>query len=133
MNNVEVYNRMHDLAGIEDGDKIRLVRNWKKEEFGIYSSMAWDHEPGEIYTVGNSNFKNLGGFKMLLIEEGGFIPFFVAELVEKKPKWEPVHVTLNDSYDAVVDKDKVVVGCQKFSFAAIERLAKIVEAAKAVK
>lgn len=131
MNNVEVYNRMHELAGIENGDKIKLLRKWKHKEFGINSYMAENHEPGKIYTVKNSNFVNVRGLKMLLTEEGGYIPFFVAELVEKKPKWEPMNLSLNAKHVAIVYHDRVVVGCQEFSFASIENLAKTVAAAKA--
>lgn len=133
MNNTEAYNHMHDLTGIETGDKIKLLRRWKHQEFGINSVMAEQHTPGKIYTVKNSNFKNVGGFKMLLTEECGFIPFFVAELVEKKPKWVPMHLAINGNHTATVYHDKVVVGCQEFSFAAIEILAKAVAAATAVK
>lgn len=133
MNNVEVYNRMHDLAGIENGDKIELLRKWGPEEFGTNSCMGFSHKPGSLYTVKDSNHRNFSGFKMLLVEEGGFIPFFAAVLVEKKPKWEPMHLTLNAKHAAIVYHDKVVVGCQEFSFAAIENLAKTVAAAKASK
>lgn len=133
MNDVEVYNRMHDLTGIENGDKIKLLREWKSSEFGIETCMDPTHTPGKIYTVENSNFENFSGFKMLLVEEGGIIPFFVAELVEKKPKWAPMRLKLNDEHVATVYHNKVVVGCQEFSFAAIERLANTVAAAKASK
>lgn len=133
MNNVEVYNRMHDLTGIENGDKIKLLRKWKDSEFGTGSCMGFRHVPGSIYTVKDSNYLNYDGFKMLLTEEGGYIPFFAAELVEKKPKWTPMRLRLNDEHVATVYHDKVVVGCQGFSFEAIENLAKTVAAAKASK
>lgn len=133
MNNVEVYNKMHDMAGFEPGDTVRLLRLWNGQDFNTGTlPLTAKHKIGSIYTV-TGNHIILPGHKMLSVREGGFLPFFAVELVEKKPKWEPVHVTLNDSYDAVVYKDKVEVGCQKFSFAAIERLAKIVAAAKAIK
>lgn len=133
MNNTEAYNHVHDLTGIEKGDKVKLLRGWKSHEFGIRCNMGPQHTPGNIYTVKSANFKNVSGFKMLLLEEGGFIPFFVAELVEKKPKWDPMHLTLNSKHAAIVYHDKVVVGCQEFSFTAIENLAKTVAAAKASK
>lgn len=133
MNNKEVYNRMHSLAGIENGDKIKLLRKWDPKEFGIECCMGHDHAPGKIYTVKDANYWTFSGFTMLLVEEGGYIPFFVAELVEKKPKWAPMHLHLNSKHAAIVYHDKVVVGCQEFSFAAIENLAKTVAAAKASK
>ena len=46
------------------------------------------------------------------------------------PKFIPVHVRLNDDYNAVVHKDHVKVGCQLFDFDAVLGLAEQVQKIK---
>jgi hypothetical protein len=47
-----------------------------------------------------------------------------------KPKWEPAKVALNDTHVAVVNRDHVSVGCQKFSFESIILLYDVVQSVK---
>lgn len=42
------------------------------------------------------------------------------------PKWEPIKVSLNSTHTAVVKKDCVEVGCQKFSFNCIHQLYSVI-------
>lgn len=42
--------------------------------------------------------------------------------VKFEPKFEPVRVNLNSTYDAIIYKDYVEVGCQKFPHNAVLRL-----------
>lgn len=134
MNDVEIYNKMHDMAGFEKGDKIRLLRLWGHTDFNTGTApLCIKHKVGEVYTVTSNIPSTVHGHKMLHVEEGGFVPFFAVELVKKAPKWEPQVITLNYEYTATVNAHNVVVGCQEFKFSAIEELYNFVQEAKAFK
>lgn len=47
------------------------------------------------------------------------------------PKFKPISMNLNNEYEAVINKDHVKVGCQKFSFSAVLALAEAVQEVKA--
>lgn len=120
MNIQEAYRIMQENCGIEVGDKVRILRMPKYHENGWSAGVNpyMEEYIGQIYTV--TAIRSDWGFSL----DNWWWPFFVLELVEKAPKTKTIK--LNDTYTAVVHKDKVVVGCQTFSHDVVKQLANAV-------
>ena len=116
----ETYITMQAACGIEVGDTVRITRKAADFEMGWGEDWAGDEM---IALVGKTgvvskvhDHRPNGGFKI----NDWYFPFFVLELVSKKPR--SIKLRLSDDYDAQVFKDKIVVGCQTFPISAVEAI-----------
>jgi hypothetical protein len=119
MNIKEAYLAMQANCGIEVGDTVRVVRTAKNNEMGWQNTWTptMTGMVGKTFTV-----KSVGTGSGIYFEAYNF-PFFVLELVSKKPvKPTEIKVKLNTDYSADCTKDSVKVGCQTFGWDVIEKL-----------
>ena len=116
----EAYITMQAACGIEVGDTVRITRKAADFEMGWGEDWAGDKMialVGKTGVVSKVHDKRPnGGFKV----HDWYFPFFVLELVSKKPR--SIKLRLSDDYDAQVFKDKIVVGCQTFPISAVEAI-----------
>lgn len=127
----DAWNLLTDASGIGPGDVVRITRGWDSSKpqhtYAVGGVRDLIGEECEVYAT-----ERYKGFKFIKLKHSGYmVPYDVLELVKKaKPAWAPRNVALNVSYDATVHEDKVVVGCQTFSFDAVEDLYAAVQEAK---
>lgn len=76
-----------------------------------------EHNKGKTFSFSNNNRAT-----HILPEDWNYV---ITEL--KKNSKPDIKITLNSEYDAIVTKNKVVVGCQEFEFSRIEELYKAVQ------
>lgn len=120
----EAYTTMQDAWGIEVGDTVRVLRKVVENEMGwpIRNGIDQNTSVGKVGEVTEVSKYGI----VVSIESVGIMdytyPFFVLELVSKKPK--SIKVNLNAAYEAEVFKDKVVVGCQTFPLGVVEAILK---------
>lgn len=125
MNIQEAYKVMQENCGIEVGDKVRILRKAKSYESGWGNT--WETQMSD--QVGKTDrVVDIKPWGIRLKTAGYDYPFFVLELVEKAPKTKTIK--LNDRYTATVDRYSVEVGCQSFSFDAVEKLYEAVQDAR---
>lgn len=125
MNVQEAYKVMQANCGIEVGDKVKVLRAAKDDENGWKEEWASDMSAQIGKTLVVQEIDGNRGFRL---SDEYFYPFFVLELVEKGFKTK--EIKLNGRYTAIVDRYSVEVGCQSFSFDAVEKLYEAVQDAR---
>ena len=114
----EKYKKMSELSGFKVGDKVKIWREFSRDEMGCPAEFASRMKElvGKEGVITNTSF--WGTFQ---IDSNWWWPFFVLE----KHVEPPVKVKLKSEYTAVVagDRETVKVGCQTFSREAVLELA----------
>lgn len=120
MTTTEAYNTLQKASGIEVGDTVRVLRKAQQNEmgWGTYWAKMMDKTIGETFVVTEVR----DGVGIYNLSNYCAYPFFVLELVIKGIK--KITVKLNSEYSAIVTKDGIEVGCQKFPLTVIDDLVK---------
>lgn len=111
----EAYRVLQANCGIEDNDRVRLLRMYEAHEMGCDLCLE-DQRNMRIGDIYFANFDHVGGCIRLRDEATprgtcvGFAPFFCLELVEKaKPEPPPIKV---GSHEVEFHGDHITVGCE---------------------
>jgi hypothetical protein len=116
----ECYVEMQSNCGISKGDTVKVLRTARENELGW--GTAWvpsmNDLVGKSFVVNNVNPKR--GFLLFHGSSYYWLPFFVLELISKKPT--TISVVLNNSHTAECSKEGIKVGCQNFKWDIIEKL-----------
>ena len=121
---LSVHDQFLKEMGLKVGDKVRVLRRGKSNEFGwndSWVSPAMDSAVGKEYTI--SSISPSAG---VTFEERLYS--FPATVLEKlESGFTPVNVKLNREYTATITEKEVEVGCQKIPFKAVIELAEAVK------
>jgi len=120
-----VHSQFLEEMGLKAGDKVRVLRRGKSNEFGwndSWVSHAMDSAVGNEYTI--SSISPSSGVKF---EERLRYNFPVTVLEKLESEFTPVNVKLNREYTATITKKNVEVGCQKIPFKVVIELAAAVK------
>lgn len=101
------------------GSKLKVIKTFPDHTDGW--SNVWNDRMtknvGKTLTVESDDY-DAYGIKM----DDLYYPFYVLQHVSNPGSPTSVRVRLNDSYTAVVGKDKIVVGCQSFKTDIVKKL-----------
>jgi hypothetical protein len=116
----ECYVEMQSNCGISTGDTVKVLRTARDNEMGW--SEFWvppmNDLVGKSFVVNDVHPKQ--GFRIFHGSSNYWLPFFVLELISKKPT--TISVVLNNSHTAECSKEGIKVGCQNFKWDIIEKL-----------
>lgn len=132
MDSMNAFNAMHKACGIGVGDKVKVVRDWRMQEFGVSLVGQGCVKLGAEGRVRDVDYDRDGILHFQMEGSYNIIPFFALQLVKKaKPAWKAKSVKISRDYLAQVNENNIVVGCQTITFDAFDELAKVVAEAKA--
>lgn len=115
----EAYKMMQAASGIEVGDTVKMLREFKRYEMGcnlipsdIHGAMI-----GETYIV--NQIEAVGDIRVNggSIAFNAFLPFFCLELIAKGPP--PIKI---GEHTVETDKDGITVGCESVPWETLEKI-----------
>lgn len=121
----------YSSGGVNEGDIVTVAYyhstrlfTIKEDKQGGLNSRKYKHSDSNYSLVSEKNDK-----EPLTVERA--LNFLKSQgEVKFVPKWEPVRITLNAKYTALVHEGYVEVGCQKFYFNVVEDLYDAVKLAR---
>jgi hypothetical protein len=91
-------------------------------KFKVEKVILRHDDDGDDLSFASRDYLKKHGYVVAVISSGFTKPFPEIELVP-----DEITLKLNDSYDAIVTKDGIKVGCQTFSHDIVEKLKKAIE------
>jgi len=125
----KAYRVMQEASGIDVGDTVHIIREWRRGELGEAGSLGYSfNEFGNlgddclVTAVFNTEANCYINVKPKNAAYGSTAPFFALKIIKKTVKL-PSKIEINPSYSAKFNADKSIdVGCQHIEFEALEAI-----------
>ena len=83
MNQHEIYLKMHEACSLKKGDMVRLVRNYKKGDYGCPTT-PYRKDDNHIGKIGTIESKNNITYHVHIAKSWEDFPYFCLELIEEE-------------------------------------------------